>query len=133
MQIYKEFTAAKTGSLIPLFQSGRTMESRYNPQRDAESLCCSITEASSFFLVLGIGSGIFIKCLSLKFPEAKIIALELYEEDIDFLLQNEELKQLKENPNIILGSLGELENLLLQNYLPAKYGNLKIIEQLICT
>ena len=129
MQIYKEFTTAKNGTQIPVFQSGRTMESRYNPERDAENLCSSITAESYFFLVLGIGSGLFLKLLSQKYPDAKIIALELYDEDISFLLQNENLKNLKQNKNIILCSLPQLENVLLQNYLPAKYGNLKVIEQ----
>ena len=76
MQIYKEFITAKNGSQIPVFTSGRTMESRYNPERDAENLCNSINEEAGFFLVLGIGSGIFL--LSQKSPESKILALELY-------------------------------------------------------
>ena len=35
--IYKSIETAKNGSQIPVFQSGRTMESRYNPERDAEN------------------------------------------------------------------------------------------------
>ena len=80
MQIYKEFITAKNGSQIPVFTSGRTMESRYNPERDAENLCNSINEEAAFFLVLGIGSGIFLKLLSQKYPESKILALELYKD-----------------------------------------------------
>ena len=97
MQIYKGFEAAKNGTQIPVFVSGRTMESRYNPQRDAENLCNSINE-ESFFLVLGIGSGLFISLLTQKFPHAKIIGLELYDEDINFLMQQKLLQKLKINP-----------------------------------
>ena len=129
MQIYKGFEQAKNETQIPVFLSGRTMESRYNPQRDAENLCNSIAEGSNFFLVFGIGSGIFIKLLSQKFPQAKIIALELYKEDIDFLFQNENVKSLQANSNIIFCSLDQLESVLTQNYIPARYGELKIIEQ----
>lgn len=129
MQIYKEFITAKNGSQIPVFTSGRTMESRYNPERDAENLCNSINEEAGFFLVLGIGSGIFIKLLSQKYPESKILALELYKEDIDFLLQNESLNQLSKNSSISICCLEELETFLTQNYFPAKYGSFKIIEQ----
>lgn len=129
MQIYKEFITAKNGSQIPAFLNGKTMESRYNPEREAESLYNSINEKYNFFLVLGIGSGTFINLLSQKNPYAKIIAFELYQDDINFLLQNENLNKLSRNPLISLCSLESLEQTLIQNYLPAKYGNLKIIEQ----
>ena len=129
MKIYKEFQEAKNGSLIPVFLSGRTMESRYNPERDAQTLCDSIEEGIKFFLVLGIGSGIFIELLSQKNPDAKIIALELYEEDLSLLKENQRVKQLSLNPLITFTSLEKLEESLIQNYLPAKYGNLKIVEQ----
>ena len=64
MKIYKSFEQAKNGTTIPVFISGKTMESRYNPERDAETLCNSIEDGFNFFLVLGIGSGLFIKKLS---------------------------------------------------------------------
>ena len=129
MKLYKAFEQAKNGTGIPVFQSGRTMESRYNPERDAQNLCDSIDKNNKFFLVLGIGSGIFIRMLSQIIPGARIIAFELYKEDLDFLLQNPEVKKLSENPDIIFSDLSNLEKTLTQNYLPAKYGNLKIIEQ----
>ena len=129
MTIYKGFETAKNGTQIPVFASGRTMESRYNPQRDAENLCNTISPDDNIFLVLGIGSGLLISLLTEKCPSAKIIALELYEQDIDFLSQSETIQKLKTNPKVILTSLEQLESVLIQNYLPAKYGNLKIIEQ----
>ena len=129
MGIYKSFENAKNGTPVPVFNNGRTMDSRYNPQREAETLCNSITDAESFFLVLGIGSGIFLKLLHQKFPEARIVALELFNDDITFLLQSETVKELKENPSLIFSDLDSIENILIQNYLPSKYGNLKIIEQ----
>ena len=58
MQIYKEIINAKNGTQIPVFVSGKTMDSRYNPERDAENLLNTITEAAGFFVVLGAGSGI---------------------------------------------------------------------------
>ena len=129
MTKYKTFQEAKNGTKIPLFLSGRSMESRYNPERDAENLCSSIEEAFSFFLVLGIGSGLFIKQLSEKFPAAKIIGLELSQDDLDFLYQSEILQALSKNPLIKFTDLSNLEETLIQNYLPARYGDLKIIEQ----
>lgn len=129
MKLYKSFEQTKNGSYIPVFLSGRTMESRYNPQRDAENLYNSINKESKFFLVLGVGSGIFLNLLSEKNPDAKIIAFEMYREDIDFLSQGEDIKKTLNNPSIIFSDFENLESRLMQNYLPAKYGNLEIIEQ----
>lgn len=129
MKLYKSFEQAKNGCNIPVFLSGRTMESRYNPQRDAENLYNSINKEAKFFLVLGAGSGIFINLLSEKITDAKIIAVEMYREDIDFLSQGEHIKKALNNPSIIFSDLKNLESCLMQNYLPAKYGNLEIIEQ----
>ena len=129
MKIYKSFEQAKNGTTIPVFISGKTMESRYNPERDAETLCNSIEDGFNFFIVLGIGSGLFIKKLSERFPVSRIIALELYQDDINYLGQSEIIKDLKKNPQIIFCALNSLEHILSQNYIPAKYGDLKIIEQ----
>ena len=55
MKLYKAFEQAKNGSIIPVFQDGRTMESRYNPERDASLLCQSIHGQFDFFLVMEYG------------------------------------------------------------------------------
>ena len=129
MSIYKSFEEAKNGTRIPVFLSGRTMESRYNPQRDAENLLNTVNTNSRFFIVTGIGSGIFLQLLNQKIPDARIIAFELSQADIDFLMQSDTVKTLSTNPLITFTNLSNLENILTQNYLPAKYGNLQIIEQ----
>ena len=129
MGIYKSFEESKNGTLIPVFTSGKTMESRYNPQRDAENLLGSINQDCNFFIILGLGSGLFIEMLSNKCPDAKIIVLELYKEDIEFLKQSESVQKLLRNPKVCITPLDSLEQTLTQNYLPAKYGNLNIIEQ----
>ena len=129
MNLYKAFEKAKNGSDIPVFLSGRTMESRYNPERDAENLYKTIDTNIKFFLVLGAGSGIFLNLLAEKNPDAKIIAVELFQEDIEFLKQGDFIKKASGKPSIIFSDLKNLESTLMQNYLPAKYGNLQIIEQ----
>ena len=129
MQIYKEIITAKNGMQIPIFLSGRSMESRYNPLRDSENLLNTITEKADFFLILGTGSGTFIDLLSKKFPEAQITAIELYKDDLDFLEQLPLIQDLMKNPRIHFCYLDELDAFLIQNYLPGKFGELKIIEQ----
>ena len=66
--IYTNFIEAKNGTLIPVLKSGRTLESRYNPQRDGENLANSLDKKFSFFLLMGISSGILISKILEKFP-----------------------------------------------------------------
>ena len=73
--IYSSIITSKNDFLIPVFDDGRTMESKYNPQNEAQRIV-QTTEPSNFFLVLGIGSGILIKELSAKYPKAFIIGIE---------------------------------------------------------
>ncbi len=127
--LYSKIETAKNGTLIPVFASGKTMESRYNPQRDAQTLFDSIKSNAGFFLVTGIGSGIFINLLSKNFPHAKIIALENSEKDLLFLKQLDTVKELHNNPNIVFSTFENLFDSIINNYLPAKYGDFKIIEQ----
>ena len=130
--IYDRIEEAKNGTIIPVFKNGRTMESRYNPERDAEKLCENITEGS-FFIVIGIGSGIFIKTLYQKLLDnaapLRIIAVENNESDLDFLSTLKTVQELSKKPEIIFCHSANLSETLMQNYLPAKYGNLQIIEQ----
>lgn len=128
--LYTSVTETKTGLKIPVFSSGRTMESKYNPEREAQNLLDSITESFTFFTVFGIGSGLFISKLALKNPTAKIICVENTKEDLEFLSQFENVQNLQKNTNIIFTSLENLQSSLLNNYIPALYGNMKVIEML---
>ena len=58
--------------------------------------------------------------------------MELSQDDLDFLTFSEnnlEISKIYKNPQIILCTLNEIQKVLLENYLPVKYGDLKIIEQ----
>lgn len=127
--IYSNFIEAKDGSLIPLLKSGKSLESRYNPHRDAENIINALEEDYKFFIILGIGSGILIKKLFEKFNSCKIIAVEISSSDFNFLNSNSETKKILSNKNLILADIENIDNLIINNYLPAKYGNIKILEQ----
>ncbi|MCR5187384.1 MAG: DUF115 domain-containing protein [Treponema sp.] len=127
--IYSEFIEAKDGTYIPLLKSGKTLESRYNPQRDAENIINNLDQEYSFFIILGIGSGLLIKNLFERFANCKIISVELNQSDYDFLKMNENTKNILSNKNLIEANKDNLNNLIINNYIPAKYGNIKIIEQ----
>lgn len=125
--IYENTILSKTEIELPVLKNGRTIESKYNPEREAENIILELSEYN-FFLVLGIGSGTFIKKLSEKFPSSKIICVERTNKDLQFVLNLQNNKLLSKNKNIIYTCVSEVSQSILNNYLPAKFGDLKIIE-----
>lgn len=129
--IYSNFFETKTKSIIPLLKNGKSIESKYNPEREADSLILQIKKKFDFFIVVGLGSGIFIKKVSQNFPSAKIIGIEFYQNDIDFLSQIETFNDCKKNKNIIISDFDNLQKTILNNYIPSIFGDAKIIFQRI--
>ena len=126
--IYSQIIASKTGLQIPVLQNGKTIESRYNPEREAESQLLNFEKEINFFLIIGIGSGILIKKIHDCFENAKIIAVENSICDIEFLKKIPLVKELSLSKDIFLCSRENLSQTLCQNYLPALHGNLKLYE-----
>jgi hypothetical protein len=124
---YSSIFVCKNGSKIPLLKSGRSIESKYNPENSAETILQTVNKNCSFFIVLGIGSGILLKKILEKTSAQKIIAVEYNSDDILFLKQN--FPYLESSQNVIFSDIENLENVILKNYLPAIYGNLEIIPQ----
>lgn len=129
--IYKEIIISKTGIQIPKLLNGKTLESAYNPEADAERKIISFSSntniENSIFLIYGLGSGIFIKKLLEKYPDCKIICVEFSTEDIDFLSQIPAVQEIKSK--ISLTTKENLYSVLLKEYIPSFYGNLNIVEQ----
>lgn len=126
--IYSSYIEAKTGDLIPILKNGKTLESRYNPLNDALKKLSSIDTSKNFYIVVGIASGILINELHNINKNAKIIGIEHSKDDIDFLLTNPSLSKINDNPNIILCTQDTLIQTLIDNYIPAFYGDIQIIE-----
>ena len=136
---YTSTIFAKNGTEIPVFSDGRTVDSKYNPEREAKNLISSSIKSekdnpiykdqSFFFIVIGIGSGTLIEKLSQEFTESKIMAVEATDSDLQFLSKLEKIKKLKTNKNIILTDINNIECCLTNHYLPALYKKLHIIEQ----
>ena len=129
--IYTQIITSKSGLEIPVLQNGKTIESRYNPQKEAENQLSMFEENTDFFLIIGIGSGILIKQISEKFKKAKIIGVEKSVIDIEFLKNLPLVKELSLSNRIFLCSVENLSQTLCQNYLPALHGNLKLYENRI--
>ncbi len=119
--IYKELFEAKNGSIIPIFASGKPVHSKYNPQKEAETLLNNI-HPGDFFVILGIGAGFIISEIIKKYPASKIIAVEETEEDLVFLKNNfPTVKILESNKNIQFSDFNSFPEVLLKNYIPAIY------------
>lgn len=129
MILYNSLITTKNDTIIPVLNSGKTLESRYNPQQDAERKILNQPINSNIVLLLGIGSGIYASQIAKNNPDKLILALESSKEDIDFLSQIESFSNLFNIPNIKIFTFDEIENVLINNYLPSFYGNLQIIEQ----
>ena len=129
--LYKGFMTAKNGTVIPVLADGRTVDSRYNPEKEALSCVNSVSAASghSFFIVLGIGSALSVRLLAQKFPESRIIALERTRHDIDFLMRLDAVRELGASGRIFLTDIQGLAGTIIRTYLPAKYETPQIIEQ----
>ncbi|MCQ2601897.1 MAG: hypothetical protein MJ184_11115, partial [Treponema sp.] len=112
--IYKELITSKTGIILPVLQSGKTLESTYNPERDAERKIQSLNISENFLLILGFGSGILIRKLIEIFPDSKIFCVEFSKTDIDFLKKIPGNESLIEKIHIF--SKEEMYNSLIQNY-----------------
>jgi len=125
--IYEKIILSKTEIEIPLLKNGSSLESRYNPEREADQIISTFA-SSSFFLILGLGSGILIKKILEKYPQAKILVLEKNLSDFDFLKKLKTVHELFDNERVIFSWPGKISSDLIQNYIPAIYGNIKIYE-----
>ena len=127
-QLYSSLFTAKNGSVIPVFASNRTMESRYNPQSEAERLV-EVTPSSSFYIVLGIGGGILIEKLLQKYPSSFFLCIEKDDETLTFLHQLPLITELENNPHVKLTTIQNLSSDFEATYIPSLYGGLYVVEQ----
>lgn len=121
----------KNGSQIPVFQSGRTAESKYNPQIEAQRIVDRIEKNVDFIILIGVASGILLKKLTESFQNSVIFCIEISKSDYSFLLSPEnnlEIRNFQDNYNIHFCTLDEIQQKLCQFYLPVKYNELKLIE-----
>lgn len=126
--VYTSIILSKTGSPIPIFASERACHSKYNPQKEAEQFISTIFY-SDIFIVLGIGGAFHINALQKKFPDAKIIAIEYTNDDIAFLLANSDIvKETISSNNVMFIPPEKIESVLCENFIPAIYPTLSIVE-----
>ena len=95
---YTSTIFAKNGTEIPVFSDGRTVDSKYNPEREAENIISTklnLDKDTYFFIVVGVASGTLLEKLNEKFPQSTILAIEKSVDDLDFLNNLKKIKLLK--------------------------------------
>ena len=125
--VYKaEKEIAKNGSVIPVFENGRLMHSRYNPEAEAQKMA---DINSRYTVVIGLGGGYHIQALLQKNPEMKIIVVESSEDDFAVLQDIPCVKAIFETGNVVFCTKKELSKTLLSSYIPIFHGDLGILSQ----
>ena len=125
--LFSSIVTAKNGSPVPLFYNGKSMHSRYDPEKEAEQAALHVNE-SKFFIVAGAGGGYFIRALKKRFPGSIILAAENSQEDIDFLNRIPVFRDLLSDKRIRIFPLEKTFGTMLGFYVPAFYGSFSIIE-----
>ena len=126
---YNRVEEAKNNLKVPVFNSGRPAHSKYNPEREAQNFLPQ-AKNFSFAIILGAGGGYHIQSLLKRNPGSKIIAVENSLEDLDFLKANIPcVSELFRDGRVIFCAAArpnDLEEAIVNNYLPAYYGDLQI-------
>ena len=120
---YKENTISKTNIEVATLNNNKTFYSVYNPQRDIDFFCSNEKiKNSGYICIAGIGNGYHLKQLSENFPDKFILAFEINKTSIDYLLTTNDFSFCK-NKNILLTTLEDLENKIIETYTPSIYDN----------
>ena len=122
---YTGFIQAKNGWMIPV-KNNLAFHSKYNPEKEALDFASQFSIQDRFIITGGICGGYHLQKL-LESGTRTIIAVENTREDIEFLLQNESLKKLLQNPNLHFCTPESLFKKIISLYLPAFHGQLKVL------
>ena len=120
MSFYKEIIKAKDENPIPLFFNNKPMFSKYNPLKDVEIFTNQFLnlQEKKCLLIGGVGTGLHIKKLEAEKNISIIFALENDKESIEF-----SKKHFQNIDKIIFCTLENLENTILENYIPQIHGD----------
>ena len=120
---YKENTISKTNIEVATLNNNKTFYSIYNPQRDIDFFCSNEKiKNSGYICIAGIGNGYHIKQLSETYPDKFILAFEINQTSLDFLLNSNDFS-FCENKNILLTTLDNLKTKIIETYTPSIYDN----------
>lgn len=127
--IYFEIKEARNGELIPYFQNGKSIDSVYNPDREATTIVNQISSKYDYFILTGLGSGKIVNELLNANKKCRIFVIENSQEDYIFLSKMPLVNKLFNNNRITFSTIINLIQDLQNDYIPAIYGEFKLIER----
>ena len=74
--IYSEIIQSKNGLDIPVFTDNRSMHSKYDPLREAQTFGNDIKQDSKFSIIIGLGGAYHIESFVNKNPDHFILVIE---------------------------------------------------------
>ena len=102
---YKENTISKTNIEVATLNNNKTFYSIYNPHRDIDFFCSNEKIINSGFIcIAGIGNGYHLKQLSENYPDKFILAFEINQTSLDYLIKTNDFSFCK-NKKILLTTL----------------------------
>lgn len=120
---YIENVISKTNLKVAKLKNNKTFYSIYNPEREIDFFCNNEKiKNSGFICIAGIGNGYHLKKISELYPEKFILAFEINQSSLNFLLSNNDFDFIK-NSNIHLTTLNDLEKNITEFYNPILYGD----------
>lgn len=128
MALYKDLIETKTNQLIPVLANGKTVESRYNPENEANRAVIELKDDTGFLLILGIAGGNLINAYLNKYPELFVLGIEQNNEDLEFLKKIPQIQELLENKRFAATSIDNLSEKMISAYVPSVHGNISIVE-----
>lgn len=124
---YISFELSKTNKLIPIFTTGHFMYSKYNPEKEVESLFLTDDD---FILFCGIGSGIQIEYFLKTYPEKKCAVTDISLNAYKSLFSNIDFTNIINDKRVqVLPAITDVDfkQKLAENYLPLIDGKLKVV------
>ena len=125
--IYSEIIQSKNGLDIPVFTDNRSMHSKYDPLREAQTFGNDIKQDSKFSIIIGLGGAYHIESFVNKNPDHFILVIENSSEDIEYLSKIECVKKVLSYKNVKIISKDEILTEILKYYLPQFYGGINIL------
>lgn len=125
--IYKKIIESKDGLQIPILENDKSIHSIYAPKREAENFATNLSKENLFTIIIGLGGGYHIESFSKKNQNNFILVIEESKDDIDFLCQIECVQKLLTNENILIISKDEIQNAIVNNYIPAIHNGVNIL------
>lgn len=123
---YTKIIKSASGLQIPE-KENIAFHSKYDPIKEAQTFSAQFDNEKSFYIIGGLCGAYHVWAILKKNAGNKAIIIENSEKDIRFLSEIESVQRLLKNTNAIITTPENLYEKIINNFLPALYGNARIL------